>query len=139
MISACVDAVACPDCGGIGRDENAHFWCCACEGVGSVPARLRHYEVVSPEMLSGGSWEPPDPFRCWGVYLAPNAKAAKVMAIKDPEFKEWVRETRGFEPPFKGLTVRLFRCEHGRCWSCDTDEDGIACDACVAAEGRKED
>jgi len=99
----------------------------------------RHYEVISPEMVEyHQSWDPPEPpdyYRCWGLYLAPNAKAAKAMAVKDPEFREWVTEARvDGVPPFKGLEARRTLCEHGVCWGCgDQGEDSFGCPECDKA------
>src|ERR1019366_9245841 len=84
-----------------------------------------HYEVVSPWIRHYyGGYEPPEDFRCYGVYFAQNAKAAKVKAIADPEFKEWRDDSAG-SPPFKGLTVLLFRCEHGTCFDCGGHTPGV--------------
>lgn len=89
----------------------------------------RHYEVISPEMVAYYSMEPPEPFRCWGIYLAANAAQAKVEAVKDKEFYEWVRDARGDGvPPFKGLTAKRTLCEHGHCWGCDE------CPTCAAED-----
>jgi hypothetical protein len=94
---------------------------------------LRHYEVFSPEMLTTSFYEPSDPFRCWGVYLARSAKRARVLATQDKEFAEWVREARADRvPPFKGVTVRLARCEHGVCWACHSSATSTGCEACDA-------
>lgn len=94
---------------------------------------LAHYEVVSPTMTSGGYMEPPEPFCCYGLYLARNSGAAKQEAVKDPEFSDWVTEARGDGvPPFKGLAVRLARCEHGNCWACNADENTSGCPICDA-------
>lgn len=94
----------------------------------------RHYEVVSPTMqTSGSTYEPPEDFVCGGCYLAPNARAAKVMAVADPAFREWVDEQRANrEPPFKGLVAKLYVCDHGVCLGCDD----WACEQCeeLAAE-----
>src|SRR5579884_844167 len=132
----CVDFDYCPYCGGGGQDYNLDFWCSACGGGGTVSARLCDSEVCSRGLLSGGIYDPPEPFHCWGIYLAPSARAAKVMAVKDDEFKPWLRDTQG-EPPFKGLTARLFRCEHGVCVACGADPEehpcGFACSECDIA------
>lgn len=81
---------------------------------------MRHYEVISGEMVTCSWMEPPEPFCCWGLYLAKNKHSARAMAVKDPEFHEWVREKRGDGvPPFTGLKVQLTRCDHGHCWGCD--------------------
>ena len=99
-----------------------------------------HYEVVSPWIRHYyGGYEPPEDFRCYGVYFAQNAKAAKVKAIADPEFKEWRDDSAG-SPPFKGLETRLFRCEHDSCYSCTArhhsgtlaDIGSFGCDECDA-------
>lgn len=96
----------------------------------------RHYEVVSPEMARsyGGWFDPPEPFCCWGMFLAPTAKAAVARAVRSPEFSEWVREQRGSnEPPFKGLRATPTLCEHGACWGCDRHPDAPGCRACAEA------
>lgn len=95
--------------------------------------RTRHYEVISPEMEHWSQYEPSEPFRCWGVYLARNAKDARVQAVRDPAFKEWVDEARGDRtPPFKGLEVHRTLCEHGRCWGCDGSVDLPSCPECLS-------
>ena len=63
---------------------------------------------------------PPEPFLCWGLYLARNKRDAIKQAVADPAFDEWVREARGDRvPPFKGLKATLAICPHGCCWGCD--------------------
>src|ERR1039458_9442902 len=120
MPEPCVDFRYCDSCGGVGQDDNAHFWCHDCKGQGTVQARLFHYEVVSPVMNTGGYYGPLEPFQCWGVYLAPNAKAARVLAVKDTkEFGDWVTAARGDNrPPFADLDAHRFLCDHGACIGC---------------------
>ena len=92
----------------------------------------RHYEVVSPTMTSYGYMEPPDPYICWGLYLAPNARTAVVMAVKDPEFSDWVGEQRiSDKPPFQGMKASLAVCEHGVCWGCAEDDEHPNCAECA--------
>jgi hypothetical protein len=81
---------------------------------------LRHYQVLSGEIqLGGGYLEPPDWGQCWNWYLAKNKADARQQAVKDPAFKEWVRDMRADgKPPFTGLEVSLTVCEHGVCWGC---------------------
>ncbi len=87
-------------------------------------AAQRHYEVISPEMTHYEYMGPPELFRCWGVYLAKNAKDAIRQAVADPEFREWVVEQRASrEPPFKGLKAFRTLCDHGVCWGCVPDLD----------------
>lgn len=97
-----------------------------------TPEGLRHYEVVSPLMTTyHGGYEPPDDGCDWGIYLAKTRTEAKVMAVKSPDFTEWVTEARGDDvPPFKGLEVRLARCDHGVCWGCKATEDSSGCVEC---------
>jgi hypothetical protein len=100
-----------------------------CDEVG-----LRHYEVVSPEMLSGYTgYEPQEPYRCWGIYLAKNAREARVAAVKSTEFAEWVKEARGAQmPPFSGLVAIRALCEHGSCYACWDDDMDPDCPECAA-------
>ena len=129
----CFDWVTCPDCGGLGEDEQAHFSCSACQRTGTVPARRYCYQVTSPEMATYSFYEPPEPFVCFGIYVAHTKREALVAAVKDSEFKEWVVEARGDRvPPYKGLKVELARCDHGVCWACTGDEDGPSCLQCRA-------
>ncbi len=95
----------------------------------------RHYQVLSPEMCSYPMYEPAEPFRCWGIYLAKNAKDAIRQAVADEAFREWVQEARGDHvPPFKGLKATRTLCEHGRCWACECDDDDVpTCPECTAA------
>ena len=97
---------------------------------------MRHYEVISEEICfrGWGGYEPPEYGRCWGFYLARNKREARKLAVKDPEFKEWVEEMRGSHmPPFKGLEVKPFVCEHGSCVGCWPDGDPT-CSECAAEQ-----
>lgn len=144
MSVTCVDYETCPDCHGIGEDDNARFYCSTCKRTGSIPATLRHYEVISPEMVEyHQSWDPPEPpdhYRCWGLYLAKNKRDAIKQAAKDEAFRDWVTEARGDRvPPFKGLVANLTLCEHGICWACGQDEEGLpTCPECLAALSESE-
>lgn len=127
----CFTTEPCPDCGGIGQDDNAHFFCWSCGGDGTIPAHLYCYEVTSPEIDHYIYGEPPDPGVCWGKYVAPNKRQAIIKAVKAPEFKDWVEIARGDQvPPFKGLEVKLTRCEHGICWGCQATETSSGCKEC---------
>lgn len=82
----------------------------------------RHYEVISPQITfySNGWYEPDEQGCCWALVKAPNARTAKILALKTDEFKEWVNEARGDNiNPFKGVKANLTLCEHGNCWGCD--------------------
>lgn len=80
----------------------------------------RHYEVWSPEWEVWSSYEPVEVGRAWVVVMAPNAKAAKSLALRTTEFKEWNREARSDgTTPFKGVKARRFVCPHGTCWGCE--------------------
>lgn len=79
----------------------------------------RHFEVLSPEMVSYSSYEPPEHFRCWAMVEASSRRDAILAAYRLPEFKEWVDEARGDgKPPFAGLKASRPICEHGHCWGC---------------------
>ena len=92
----------------------------------------RHYEVTSPVYLYGDynagllGGDPPEPRCAWGVFEAETPAKAKAQAIKDPDFRSWVDDA---DHPFRGLTVRLFRCEHGTCLACVEDEFCPECEA----------
>lgn len=96
----------------------------------------RHYEVVSPEITSYSQYspEPPDIFRCWGIFLAKDAKDAIRQAVASEEFREWVDEARGDHvPPFKGLRATRCLCEHGVCWGCKDSDERTSCQQCEEA------
>ena len=97
----------------------------------------RHYEVLSPEMVYYSQSyppEPPDIFRCWGIFLAKNAKDAIRQAVASEEFREWVGEARGDHvPPFKGLRATRCLCEHGVCWACSGSDERTSCQQCEEA------
>ena len=97
---------------------------------------MRHYEVISPEMCEYSFYEPIEPYRCWGIYLAKDTKDAIRQAVKDPEFRYWVKEQRADgQPPFKGLKAKRTICEHGICWGCGSENDpSETCSACAIGE-----
>lgn len=98
-----------------------------------MAGHFRHYMVVSPTMYPYSYMEPPEPYACVGIYLTRTAKDARVAAVKDSEFADWVLEARGDRmPPFKGLEVTLTRCEHGVCWGCHGTEESSGCAKCDA-------
>jgi hypothetical protein len=127
----CADWDYCPECNGAGEVPDANFSCSACNAEGTIPARRFHYEVFSEVMTSFSYGEPPEPSVAWGMYFVHNAAEAKKLAVQDKDFSEWVTMQRGDGvPPFKGLTARLTRCEHGSCWGCNSDEDSSGCEEC---------
>ena len=92
----------------------------------------RHYEVLTPMHETdpgnpyGWSPEPPEYGCCWAVFEAESPAKAKAQAIADPDFRSWRDQVVN---PFRGLTVRLFRCEHGTCLACVESEFCPECEA----------
>lgn len=93
---------------------------------------MRHYEVIAPEITTyeyfDGFEGNPEPYYCWVELLAHNAKEAVALAVKHPDFKEWVSEARsdGINP-YQGVKAKLFRCDHGTCLGCEDE-----CPLCIA-------
>lgn len=122
-----IDSVGfCVDCCAAPRDRRDLFG--PVGGTMTCGVNARHYEVISPEIVHTSFYEPPTVFRCWGCYLARNRRDARIQAVRSAEFAEWVNETAGFSPPFKGLEVRLFVCPHGDCMGCW--REGTGCPEC---------
>ena len=70
---------------------------------------LKKYWVISPEITfySRSEIEPPEIGRCAVEVTASNQREAKILALKTPEFKEWVRWKRADnQNPFVGLKVK---------------------------------
>ena len=102
--------------------------------MSSCAESKRHYQVVSPEMRYYPYNGPPEPFVCFGFYLAENAKDAIRQAVADEAFIEWVTDARADRvPPFKGLKASLARCEHGVCWGCENGDEMTSCGLCREA------
>ena len=142
-VAPCFDYDFCPDCNGVGSDENAHFYCGTCNGTGSVPARRYCFEVVSPEMMTyrGGEIDPPEYGCAWGVFVGKTKREAIVAAIKSDEFEAHVSEARGDAVnPFSGVKAQLARCQHGVCWNCNYDEDvdSSGCADCDAEDTKRQ-
>lgn len=125
---ACVTGdTLCMFCAGTGIKEMAI--CPFCKGAKTVDTHLYHYTVTSPTMIhySSSGYEPPEPYTCWGAYLATNADHAKSQAIKDKVFKPHVDEMRADNsPPFKDLKAQRSICSHDYCWGC-----GGECETCI--------
>lgn len=102
-----------------------------------MASTLKHYEVISPEMVDYGYWaEPPEPpFRGWALVEARNKKDAIRLSVKEPYMQEWVERARqdGINP-FAGLKAELAICEHGVCWGCEPEgQEEPSCPECRKA------
>lgn len=100
---------------------------------------MTHYLVTSPEMsdcFTAASQEPPEHCAICVSVDAPNARAAKVAAVKHHEMQPWVIEARGDHVnPFAGLKAMRAECPHGVCLCdlCQADNpDDAWCDECEA-------
>lgn len=92
---------------------------------------MKHYEVISPEMIVGRSYDPPDPGEptaCFAFVEAETPAKAKAAALRLDEFEPW-RDWS--DNPFTGLSVRLSRCRHGVCY-CDRCAETVLCSVCEA-------
>lgn len=93
---------------------------------------MKHYEVVSPEMIVGHSYDPPapgEPCASFAFVVAETPAKAKAAALRTPDFALWLRES---DNPFTGLRVRLSRCRHGVCYCDACCAAGASCAACEA-------
>lgn len=92
---------------------------------------MKHYEVISPEMIVGHSYDPPEPGEptaCFAFVEAETPAQAKAAALRLPEFDLWKRNA---DNPFTGLKVRRSRCKHGYCY-CDRCVEAAPCAVCGA-------
>lgn len=93
---------------------------------------MKHYEVASPEMIVGRSYDPPDPGEpcaCFAFVEAETPAKAKAAALRSGDFALWRDNVAN---PFTGLSVRLSRCRHGVCYCDACRAAGTSCAACEA-------
>ena len=99
---------------------------------------MTHYMVSSPEIsevvpvLDDGTG-PTEYFCCVAFVVAETKANAKLLALKTPDFREWVDQQRGDgRNPLWGLKAEDAACPHGKCWCDDCLSKFGECDECMS-------
>lgn len=94
---------------------------------------MKHYNVITPEMITHYQDEPPEIWRDYVSVEANNKREAVVKAVQKFREKksEWTKYSQ--DNPFKGLKAEEPLCEHGFCWCdiCPEDPEWRECPECM--------
>ena len=95
--------------------------------------KLNHYLIMSPPItIQYTEYDPPETYPEICQIQARNKSEAKVLALKHPDMKRWIKWCRlDNENPLAGLKVSDMRCNHGFCWCDECTKNGdVECFEC---------
>lgn len=91
---------------------------------------MKHYMVVSPDYETIYSGDEPPESGCDSVCIhADDERTAIELALKTKEFKPWIAYCRADNSnPFVGVKAFDCKCEHGKCYCWDCNEECEECE-----------